>query len=408
LTATHPQRERLRGQLMHALYRAQRQEEALATYREIQATLHDELGLEPGPALQRLQHQILNQDPALEAQRQPRLTGRARPRHAVLAVAALVAALGLGLFFAFRGGGTSPPTVPVSIPRYSVVSIDAVANVPVRALALAPRPLAAPAQPTDVAAAFGAVWVADAGRQEILRIDPAARSVTDTIGVGADVQALAIGFGSVWVAGGSSATVTRIDPRRDRVVATIPLGRTHGTPNASFAIAVGAGSVWAVGGDAVVERIDPRTNRVVDRVLVGDARALAADATSVWCGTKSGVIVRLTPAPDGTHVATFAETGSGVQALAVRGAALWVVVPGLTFAIWRYDTRTGRLASTLPAGEVVRDLAVSRDAVWVPLYTEGELLRVDPARNVIARRIVMRPGASFVAVEGAAVWAVIT
>lgn len=66
LVAEHPLRERLRGQLMLALYRAGRQAEALELYQETRRLLVDELGIEPSPNLQRLETAILRQDPALE------------------------------------------------------------------------------------------------------------------------------------------------------------------------------------------------------------------------------------------------------------------------------------------------------------------------------------------------------
>jgi DNA-binding SARP family transcriptional activator len=67
LVASEPLRERLREQLMLALYRSGRQADALHIYREGRATLVDELGIEPGPALQRLEQAILRQDAALAA-----------------------------------------------------------------------------------------------------------------------------------------------------------------------------------------------------------------------------------------------------------------------------------------------------------------------------------------------------
>jgi DNA-binding SARP family transcriptional activator len=67
LVARHPLRERLREQLILALYRSGRQADALEAYRETRRTLSDELGLEPGPALRELEQAILRHDPALAA-----------------------------------------------------------------------------------------------------------------------------------------------------------------------------------------------------------------------------------------------------------------------------------------------------------------------------------------------------
>jgi predicted ATPase/DNA-binding SARP family transcriptional activator len=63
-----PQGERVRAQLMLALYRSGRQAEALETYADVRSILHEELGLEPGAELKELQRAILQQDPALEVE----------------------------------------------------------------------------------------------------------------------------------------------------------------------------------------------------------------------------------------------------------------------------------------------------------------------------------------------------
>jgi DNA-binding SARP family transcriptional activator len=62
LVERHPLRERLWGHLMTALYRSGRQADALATYRRAHATLVAELGIEPSPALKKLQRAILVHD----------------------------------------------------------------------------------------------------------------------------------------------------------------------------------------------------------------------------------------------------------------------------------------------------------------------------------------------------------
>jgi DNA-binding SARP family transcriptional activator len=69
LVAEYPLRERLRAQLMLALYRAGRQAEALETMRMGRRLLMDELGIEPGPELRRLERMILAHDPELSAER---------------------------------------------------------------------------------------------------------------------------------------------------------------------------------------------------------------------------------------------------------------------------------------------------------------------------------------------------
>jgi predicted ATPase/DNA-binding SARP family transcriptional activator len=77
LVSEHAGRERLSGQLMLALYRSDRQAAALEVFARAREALRDELGLEPGPALQELQAAILRQDAGLVVEA-PELRARRR------------------------------------------------------------------------------------------------------------------------------------------------------------------------------------------------------------------------------------------------------------------------------------------------------------------------------------------
>ncbi len=100
LVADHPLRERLHAQLMVALYRSGRPADALASYRRLRQMLIDELGLEPGSALQRLQQAILLADPSL---------GPAEPR--LLAGVTQTAVPPAGAGVSAPEAVVSPPTV---------------------------------------------------------------------------------------------------------------------------------------------------------------------------------------------------------------------------------------------------------------------------------------------------------
>ena len=79
VTAEHPYRERFLQQRMLALYRCDRQAEALEVYRAAREVLAEDLGLDPSPVLQELERAILRQDPSLAAPEAPTRSTRPLP-----------------------------------------------------------------------------------------------------------------------------------------------------------------------------------------------------------------------------------------------------------------------------------------------------------------------------------------
>src|SRR4051794_5029009 len=187
LVAEYPYRERLRAQLILALYRGGRQADALAAYQAARRTLLDELGLEPGRRLQELEQGILQHDPALEpparpaeppgAPEPPPARGLRWERVRVLAAAGLVLALAAAaaaaLFLPNRSGD---PPKPVALVGDSVVAID-----PQTVSVLGETRLGA--TPMAVAVGEGSVWVT-IPEQTLVRVDAQTRKVRARIDLG--------------------------------------------------------------------------------------------------------------------------------------------------------------------------------------------------------------------------------
>jgi DNA-binding SARP family transcriptional activator len=120
LVQRYPLRERLRANLILALYRSGRQADALETYRETRRILNDELGLEPSPTLRELERAILRHDPALARVRRPTAapaaTKPSRRRASIVAAIALlmlVSAAAAAVTLT-RGHGHAPQAAPTS------------------------------------------------------------------------------------------------------------------------------------------------------------------------------------------------------------------------------------------------------------------------------------------------------
>src|SRR5688572_14548675 len=341
LVQEHPLRERLRGQLMVALYRSGRQADALEVYREGRRLLDQELGLQPGDELRQLERAILEQDPALA----PSSATEQKLASNLLARSEAVA-----------------------VPPDSVALVDHEEARVVGYVRVGRRPVA-------VAVGHGSVWVTNADDGTVSRIDPGRREVIRTIGIGAPAIDLAVGPDAVWVANGSEGTVSRIDPSADAVVETIDLrGSSELVWNPTYAVDAHDDSVWIAAGPHHVLRIDPTTNEpsaIIDVGHVPVGVALGEDA--VWVVTTAERALRIEPH---TNTATTEVPIGHPVALTTGPQAVWV--SDSRGQVWRINPDTGTATQTTPVGRGLVGLCATDGAVFAANNFDGTVVQIDP------------------------------
>ena len=376
LVREHPLRERLRGQLMLALYRSGRQADALEVYRLGRRALAEELGLEPDDALQRLEKAILVHDPSLDA------AGVDVGELSVSTTPATVAGQPRG---SSRG---------LRVPPDSVALIDQERGEVVGSVLVGRRPVA-------LTFGHGSLWVANADDGTVSRIDPDRLEVVRTIGIGAPAIDLAIGPDALWVGNGSDGTVSRIDPAADAIVETIDLrGASELAWNPVYAVEAGAGAVWVAVGPHHLARIDPATNEPVAIIDVGDIPVdLCFDGEAVWVATMAARAVRVEA---GTHTPTIeVPVGYPIALTAGEGA---VLVSGRE-RIWQIDPSTAVVTQMISVGQRLMGLCISEGAVWAADNGSGAIIRIDRRTGQIDDSVTVGHAPTAVASRDGTVWA---
>jgi YVTN family beta-propeller protein len=405
LVAEHPNREHFLSQLMLALYRGGRQQDALAAYRLGRESLRERLGLEPSPELGELERRILNHDAALELSmddgRAPRPTaarrGRLRALIATAAVLALSAVIAAGVLWLAGSGGSTLAGTPNSLVAIGLRDDRVEGSVPVGA------------DPDAIALGAGSVWVANLDDETVSRVDPATMKTLRTLPVGGPPDGIAAAGGAIWVAESSarssSVSVRRIDAQFNSVENTVELANL--VPGSKVAIAGRRGPLWVAPFSGQLTALDPSSGRVLRRIDPGVAPiAVDAGAGAVWVADD-----------EADYVARFSTRGSSYSipvghvpnAIAVGAGGVWVADTG-DGTVERIDPKKRAVVARIRVGAEPSGIAVGGGSVWVADSGDGTVMRIDPASDRVVARIavgaspraiVIGDGRAWVAVDAA-------
>lgn len=423
LVREHPLRERLRAQQMLALYRADRQADALKAYTEARQTLVDDLGIEPSEALQRLQQAILRHDASLETPEGTALVnglasttdadvgGGGTPtalsrRRWQLALAALVILSGTAAVAATLSGsaGASRHVVPDSLVRIDPSGkVESVTQLG--------------AEPQQLAATATGIWISNLGENSVSRYDIRTRKVL-TLGTPPEPFNVVADARNAWVSSlRSSRVITRfagfgegdsagwgpLDPSSTPTINLPPPG--------AVSLALGSGYLWAVAGpkttfgsDDRVWLVDPATNRVVRELrLQSQTTSIAYAHGTAWIGAFANEreLLAMRVMVTGTSwlfSVRFGATGprthkyrlengdtAGPGGVAVGFGRVWVLNCGTCNGpvdnqqLFEFDPRKGRVVKRIPlSGRNANALAVGAGSVWVVDQVHASLVQLNP------------------------------
>ncbi len=235
-----------------------------------------------------------------------------------------------------------------------------------------------------LAAGAGALWVTrlDPRGNAVLHIDLADGRVVGRTPARFSIGEIEVAGGAIWLDNADRLTLDRLDPASAAITASVPqprgVARMASSPRALWVLSTN-GTLAEI--DAVKRGVVHRVAHVVPLAMGGDdssGPALAADATGAWVSDpRSGTVTRV----EGGRVTRRVPVSLGANLLAASGDALWVSYgDGIRnrYGVARVDPRTGRTTATVGIGSVPPKVLVPvGDALWV--------IRIDGTAVVVSR-----------------------
>ena len=247
-----------------------------------------------------------------------------------------------------------------------------------------------PGSPDWVGIGPDAVWISNAGRDSLVRIDPAKNNVAKRVPVGRrPCSGLAVGFDAIWAPCCQDNRVDRVNPRSNSVVAHIPttIGDSEG------GIIAGEGAVWLVTDrQGTLTRINGALDRIDGRVrLASGSFVPVAGAGAVWVSsTEHNLVSRVHPMD--LRVMTEIPVGPSPRFMACTSTDIWVLNQG-DGTVSRINTTSNQVVATINAGVPGQggDIAAGEGFVWVTMI-DIPLTQIDPATNQVVAQYIGKGG----------------
>lgn len=246
-----------------------------------------------------------------------------------------------------------------------------------------------------------ALWVANAPKNAVHRLDPKTNTVAAIIAVGRrPCSGLAAGFGSIWSPSCGDKNIARIDMKTNQVVATVPVGPAQ----SEGGIAASPDAIWLVtDAKGVLSRIDPATNKVVAEVAIApNSAACIYGEGAIWVTTPEKNLLTRVDAKTNQVTATV-EVGPQPRFVTVGAGSVWTLNQG-DGTVSRVDAKTAKPIATITVGVpgTGGEIAFGEGHVWATVF-QIPLSEIDPATNQVIKQW-FGPGGDSVRVGHGSVW----
>jgi YVTN family beta-propeller protein len=254
-------------------------------------------------------------------------------------------------------------------------------------------------------------------------IDPSKNEVADAIGVGDSPGPIAAGSGSVWVVNLNDRTLTKIDPAARSVVQSVGLHVGSGLATPSLLIAAAGDDVWVWACHQSLFRVDPRSGQVAEELEIfrnsgaysGYSCALAAEPGAAWVPMDYRPPAEYRP--EVLHVDAPTDTPAYISdrfpvpapedayrsAMTIGAGSIWVADHD-GGAVRRMDPGTGAITATVRLGDSPSAMVFGHGSAWVTNDVEDTVTRIDPRTTSVVRAISVGTDPVALAVGPDAIW----